>query len=63
MEYHDEWKKANVVPIHKKNSKNDVLTYRPISLLSNISKRDRERSVYKIIHILDDQQPTNMEEL
>ena len=62
MEYPDEWKKASVVPIHKKNSTNYVRNYRLISILSNISKSDGESSVYKIIHQLDDQQPTNMEE-
>ena len=29
----DQWKKANIVPIHKKNEKNLVKNYRPISLL------------------------------
>ena len=32
------WKKANVVPIHKKNKKNNILNYRPISLLPIFSK-------------------------
>ena len=32
------WKQARVVPIHKKNSKSDPGNYRPISLLSNVSK-------------------------
>ena len=32
------WKKANVVPIHKKNKKNDITNYRPISLLPIFSK-------------------------
>ena len=31
-------KVANVIPIHKKGQKLDPNTYRPISLLSNISK-------------------------
>ena len=30
----DCWKKANVVPIHKKESKNLFKNYRPISLFS-----------------------------
>ena len=34
----DEWKLANIVPIHKKDNKDHVENYRPISLLSIISK-------------------------
>ena len=33
-----EWKKANVVPIHKKNEKNSINNYRPISLLPVFGK-------------------------
>ena len=33
-----QWKSASVIPIHKRNSKSDPTMYRPISLLSNISK-------------------------
>ena len=33
-----QWKNASVVPLHKRNSKADPSMYRPISLLSNISK-------------------------
>ena len=36
--YPDILKLANVIPIHKKESKLDVSNYRPISLLSNINK-------------------------
>ena len=32
------WKKANVVPIHKKQSRSTIRNYRPVSLLSIISK-------------------------
>ena len=32
-EFPDYWKKANLVPVHKKESKNLVKNYRPISLL------------------------------
>ena len=40
--YPDDWKKSNVVPIHKEESKNLLKNYRPISLLhvfSNVSER------------------------
>ena len=33
-----EWKLANIIPIHKQGNKNHVENYRPISLLSIISK-------------------------
>jgi hypothetical protein len=32
------WKDANVTPVHKKGSKHEVTNYRPISLLSIVSK-------------------------
>ena len=34
----DDWKKSNVVPIHKRDSKNLIKHYRPISLLPIFSK-------------------------
>ena len=37
-EFPDYWKKANVVPVHKKESKNSVKNYRPISLLPILGK-------------------------
>ena len=36
-QFPQEWKSANVVPIHKKGD-NDIKNYRPISLLSNVIK-------------------------
>ena len=36
--YPSEWKKANVQPVHKKNSRQDKSNYRPISLLPICSK-------------------------
>ena len=34
----DEWKKSNVTPVHKKDSLEAASNYRPISLLSIVSK-------------------------
>ena len=45
----DPWKEANVVPIHKKDNKNLVGNYRPISLLSCIGKV-LEKCVYKQLY-------------
>ena len=43
------WKVANVTPVHKKESKTYCKNYRPISLLSNISKVF-ERAIYNIVN-------------
>lgn len=43
------WKNANVTPVHKNGSKNDVTNYRPISLLTVLSKV-LERLVHKAIY-------------
>ena len=43
------WKKANVVPIHKKESKQLVKNYRPVSLLS-ICGKVFERLIYNEVY-------------
>ena len=40
------WKQANITPIHKKESKNNVNNYRPVSILSTVAKLF-ERIVFK----------------
>ena len=47
--YPSQWKKANVTPVFKNSKPNEVKNYRPISLLSVISKI-MERCVYKHVH-------------
>ena len=43
------WKKANVVPIHKKDKKSDLNNYRPVSLLSTVAKVF-ERIIFKHVY-------------
>ena len=43
------WKMANVVPIHKKDAKNVVNNYRPVSLLSSVGKI-MERIIFKHVY-------------
>jgi hypothetical protein len=43
------WKEANVSPVHKKNSRSNIGNYRPISLLSTLSKV-QERVVYRRLY-------------
>ena len=31
--YHSDWKKGNIVPVHKKDDKQNIKKYRPVSLL------------------------------
>lgn len=45
----DEWKKGIIVPIYKENSKTEVTNYRPVTLLSTISKIF-EGLVYDVIY-------------
>ena len=43
------WKQANVIPIHKKDKKSDVSNYRPISLISVVSKIF-EKVIFKYVY-------------
>ena len=45
----DVWKTANVCPVQKKGNKSEISNYRPISLLSNMSKV-LEKVVYKRLY-------------
>ena len=48
-----EWKKANVVPVFKKNNKQELKNYRPISLLpvsGKIFERLLYNSMFKVFH-------------
>ena len=47
--YPDQWKKANIIPVHKKNSKNELKNYRPISLLPIFGKIF-ERCIYNTMY-------------
>ena len=44
-----EWKKGNVVPIHKKDDKQNVKNYHPVSLLS-ICGKIFECLIYKVMY-------------
>ena len=43
------WKKDNVVPIHKKDDKQNVKNYRPVSLLP-ICGKIFERLIYNVMY-------------
>ena len=45
----DKWKKANVVPVHKKESKNILKNYRPISLLP-VCGKIFEKCIYNSLY-------------
>ena len=44
-----EWKKGNVVPIHKKDGRQNVKNYRPVSLLP-ICRTIFERLIYNVMY-------------
>ena len=45
----DQWKEANVTPVHKKNDKQLISNYRPISLLPILAKVF-ERIIFKNLY-------------
>ena len=48
-----EWKKANIVPVHKKHDKQLIKNYRPVSLLpvcSKIFEKVKINSLFKYLH-------------
>ena len=47
--YPDKWKKANVIPVHKKESKNLLTNYRPISLLP-VCGKIFEKCIYNSLY-------------
>lgn len=49
----DLWKKANVIPIHKKDDKDNVQNYRPVSILpvtSKIFEKILFKNIYNFLH-------------
>ena len=44
-----DWKRANVIPIHKKGKRDLIENYRPVSLLSTVSKV-MERTIFKYLY-------------
>ena len=52
--YLSEWKEANIPPVHKNGPRDDVLNYRPISLLPIVSKIQEKCVARKLVpHISD----------
>jgi hypothetical protein len=48
-EYPTEWKKANIIPIYQKENRQHKNNYRPVALLSSISKI-QEKIVFKNLY-------------
>ena len=46
------WKRANVIPLHKKNDKSCITNYRPVSLLSSVGKNYGAHRVQITLRIL-----------
>ena len=50
--YPNIWKRSNIIPVHKKNDKQLVKNYRPISLLPIFRKNLKRMIFNKIYHFL-----------
>ena len=55
----DIWKRSNIIPVHKKNDKQLVENYRPISLLPIFGKSFEKIIFNKIYHFLLEDRPLN----
>lgn len=58
----NEWKKANVVPVHKGGDRNDVKNYRPISLTSVLGKVMEKLVNARLLHHLKEVRGINIEQ-
>ena len=55
----NEWKKANIIPIHKKADKQVIKNYRPVSLLPICSKIFEEIIFNSLFKYLEDNKLLN----
>ena len=55
--YPDIWKRSNIMPVHKKNDKQLVKNYRPLSLLKIFEKSFEKIIFNKIYHLLWEEKP------
>ena len=55
----DIWKRSNIIPVHKKNDKQLVKNYRPISLLPIFGKIFEKIILNKIYQFLLEERPLN----
>ena len=58
-EFPDELKHADVIPVHKKNETCDKTNYRPVSILTNISKIYEKLLYYQLSKYFDSLLATN----
>ena len=57
--YPDIWKRSNIIPVHKKNNKQLVINYRPISLLPIVGKNFEKFCFSKIYCFLFEERLLN----